>query len=51
MARDRLRVADADRALGTGTTGLLRTVDRALADVEPTPDAVHAALRARFPAG
>lgn len=51
MARDRLRVADADRTLGTGTTGLLRTVDRALADGEPTPDAVHAALRARFPAG
>jgi len=50
LARDTLGVAAAVRRLGTGTTALLRTVERALADAEPTPDAVHAALRARFPA-
>jgi histidine ammonia-lyase len=50
LARDMLGVAGAVRTLGTGTTALLRTVDRAVADAEPTPDAVHAALRARFPA-
>ena len=50
LARDMLAVADATRTLGTGTTALLRTVDRALTGVEPTPDAVHAALRAHFPA-
>ena len=50
MARDRLRVADADRALGTGTRAVLHTVEQALLTwsrrrTPCTRPCVHASLR------
>jgi histidine ammonia-lyase len=52
MARDVLTVSRAALPqLGTGTSEALRTVDKAISEAaQPTPDAVHAALRLRFPA-
>ena len=37
-------------ALGTGARAALQTVEESIAAADPTPDAVHRALRARFPA-
>lgn len=51
LANDTLAIADAARTLGSGTTALRRTITDALAAAAPAPDAVHAALRARFPSG
>jgi histidine ammonia-lyase len=36
---------------GAGTAEILRTVKDAIAGAEPYADAVHAALRSRFPTG
>jgi histidine ammonia-lyase len=51
MARDVLAVSGPLPALGSGPSEALRTVDKAVSEAaQPTPDAVHAALRLRFPA-
>jgi histidine ammonia-lyase len=50
MARDVLTVSGPLPALGTGTSEAVRVVDEAKSKAaQPTPDAVHAALRERFP--
>jgi histidine ammonia-lyase len=50
LARDLLSAAPARPALGAGTGAALRTVEQAIAAADPSPDAVHRALRDRFPA-
>lgn len=51
LAADALRVGQQDgRTLGRGTAPLLAEVDDVVRSATPSPDAVHAALRARFPA-
>jgi histidine ammonia-lyase len=49
LARDVIATAPATPALGTGTSAVLRTVEEAIAAAESYPDAVHRALRTRFP--
>ena len=49
LARDVLAAAPARPALGAGTGAALRTVEEAIAAADPYPDAVHRALRYRFP--
>ena len=49
LARDLLAVAPARPVLGAGTALALRTVEQAIATADPHPDAVHRALRDRFP--
>jgi histidine ammonia-lyase len=49
LARDVLFTAPATPALGTGTSAALRMVEHAIAVAAPYPDAVHRALRDRFP--
>ena len=49
LARDLLAAAPARPVLGTGTGAALRTVEQAIAAADPYPDAVHRALRNRFP--
>ncbi|MDR2986243.1 MAG: aromatic amino acid lyase [Nocardiopsaceae bacterium] len=50
LAHDVIANAPARPELGTGTGAALRMVDDAIAAADPRPDAVHSALRARFPA-
>ena len=49
LARDLLAAAPARPVLGAGTGAALRTVEQAIATADPYPDAVHRALRNRFP--
>lgn len=49
LASDVLATASAAVALGTGTAAALDLVREAVTAAEPYPDAVHRALRARFP--
>jgi histidine ammonia-lyase len=49
LARDVLAAAPVRPALGAGTGAALRTVEEAIAAADPYPDAVHRALRDRFP--
>jgi histidine ammonia-lyase len=49
LARDVLSTAPVPPALGAGTAAILRTVEEAVRAAEPYPDAVHRALRDRFP--
>ena len=49
LARDLLAAVPARRVLGAGTGAALRTVEQAIAAADPYPDAVHRALRDRFP--
>jgi histidine ammonia-lyase len=48
LARDLLAISPAP-VLGTGTAAALRAVEEAIAAADPFPDAVHRALRDRFP--
>lgn len=50
LARDLLAAAPAAPVLGAGTGAALRAVEQAIAVADPYPDAVHRALRDRFPA-
>ncbi|HVD27119.1 MAG TPA: aromatic amino acid ammonia-lyase [Mycobacteriales bacterium] len=49
LARDVLSTAPVPPTLGAGTAAALRTVEEAIAAADPYPDAVHRALRDRFP--
>jgi histidine ammonia-lyase len=50
LARDVLATAPGRPVtLGAGTAAALRTVEQAIAAADPFPDAVHRALRDRFP--
>ena len=49
LARDVLATAPVPPVLGAGTAAVLRTVEAAVAAADPYPDAVHRALRDRFP--
>jgi histidine ammonia-lyase len=49
LARDVLATAPVRPTLGAGTAAALRTVEEAIAAADPYPDAVHRALRDRFP--
>jgi histidine ammonia-lyase len=49
LARDLLAAAPTRPILGAGTGAALRTVEQAIAVADPRPDAVHRALRDRFP--
>ncbi len=49
LARDVLAAAPAPATLGSGTREALTMVDEAIAGAEPRPEAVHGALRAKFP--
>ena len=49
MARDLLEMAPTPTVLGTGVVAVLRTIDEVIATADPFPDAVHRALRERFP--
>jgi histidine ammonia-lyase len=51
LASDVLATAPERAALGAGTAAALELVREAVAAADPYPDAVHAALRARFPGG
>lgn len=51
LARDVLAAAPARSALGAGTAAALRAVEQAIAAADPRADAVHCALRDRFPPG
>jgi histidine ammonia-lyase len=50
LARDLLATASAAPILGTGTAAAHATVEEAIATADPRPEAVHQALRDRFPA-
>jgi histidine ammonia-lyase len=50
LARDVLAAAPVMPELGAGPGAALRTVEQAIAAADPRPDAVHRALRDRFPA-
>ena len=50
LARDLLAIAPTKEVLGAGTNAALRVVEEAVAVADPRPDAVHRALRERFPA-
>jgi histidine ammonia-lyase len=49
LARDVLSTAPVPPTIGAGTAAALRTVEEAIAAADPFPDAVHRALRDRFP--
>jgi histidine ammonia-lyase len=49
LAHDVLATAPGRQDLGAGTSAALRMVDEAIAAADQRPDAVHSALRARFP--
>ena len=49
LARDLLAITPIHPVLGTGTAAALRMVEEAIAAADPYPDAVHHALRDRFP--
>ena len=49
LARDMLATAPSKHVLGAGTDAALRLVDEAITVADPQPDAVHRALRERFP--
>ena len=49
LAHDVLATAPALAKLGAGTAAALRMADAAIAAADPRPEAVHSALRARFP--
>lgn len=49
LARDVLATASAAPRLGAGTRAALRMVEQVIATADPRPDAVHRALRDRFP--
>ena len=49
LARDVLSTEPEPPTLGAGTAAILRTVEQAIAAADPYPDAVHRALRGRFP--
>jgi histidine ammonia-lyase len=44
-----LTLTPSEPALGTGTDAALRLVEEAITVADPQPDAVHRALRDRFP--
>ena len=50
LARDVLAAAPGTLTLATGTGTALTMVEQAIAAADPRPDAVHRALRGRFPA-
>jgi histidine ammonia-lyase len=50
LARDVLAAAPTGPVLGAGTGAALRMVEQAIATADPRPEAVHCALRDRFPA-
>jgi histidine ammonia-lyase len=49
LARDLLTITPTKPVLGVGTAAALRMVEEAIMVAEPQPDAVHRALRDRFP--
>ena len=49
LARDLLGVTPTKSVLGAGPEAALRMVEEAITVAEPQPDAVHRALRERFP--
>ena len=49
LARDLLTLTPTEPVLGTGTDAALRLVEEAITVADPQPDAVHRALRDRFP--
>jgi histidine ammonia-lyase len=49
LARDMITTAPTQPALGSGTAAALRMVEQAITVADPKPDAVHRALRERFP--
>ena len=49
LARDLLTITPTEPVLGTGTDAALRMVEEAIMVADPQPDAVHLALRDRFP--
>jgi histidine ammonia-lyase len=49
LARDLLAITPTEPVLGTGTDAALRMVEEAITVADPQPDAVHRALRDRFP--
>ena len=49
LARDMLATAPTKHVLGAGTDAALRMVEEAITVADPQPDAVHRALRERFP--
>ena len=49
LARDVLATAPVPPVLGAGTAAVLLPVEAAIAAADPYPDAVHRALRERFP--
>ena len=49
LARDLLTLTPTEPVLGTGTDEALRMVEEAITVADPQPDAVHRALRDRFP--
>ena len=49
LARDMITTAPTQPVLGSGTRAALRMVEEAITVADPRPDAVHRALRARFP--
>ena len=49
LAHDVLGLAASPTKLGSGTREALQLVDEAIAAADPRPDAVHSALRERFP--
>jgi len=49
LAHDLITTTPTKSALGSGTSAALRTVEQAIMVADPRPDAVHRALRDRFP--
>ncbi|HKX16121.1 MAG TPA: aromatic amino acid lyase [Propionibacteriaceae bacterium] len=49
LARDLLTITPTKPVLGAGTAAALRMVEEAITVADPQPDAVHRALRERFP--
>ena len=49
LARDVLATAPSTPVLGAGTRAALDVVEEAIAAADPWPDAVHRAVRERFP--
>jgi histidine ammonia-lyase len=49
LAHDLLSVSPTQHVLGAGIDGALRMVQEAITAADPQPDAVHRAMRERFP--